>query len=74
MPTYQDVVISTIFCVSCSNKVKIIMPAKAYNDWKDGKRLQDVWPESTIDEREWLISALCPTCWNEMAQSQMDEE
>ena len=41
-----------------------------YWDWKDGKLAQDAFPYLTPDEREMLISGICPECWDSMfAQS-----
>jgi hypothetical protein len=34
--------------------------------WMDGALIQDAMPYLNPDERELLISRICPTCWVEM--------
>lgn len=50
-------------CPSCRKIYFIRMPEKAYFNWKQGDLIQNAWPGSTPDEREMLISGLCPSCW-----------
>ena len=35
-------------------------------DWEDGKCAQDAFPYLSPDEREMLISGICPECWDSM--------
>jgi hypothetical protein len=34
-----------------------------YWDWQDGALAQDAFPYLSADDRELLISGICPTCW-----------
>lgn len=34
-----------------------------YWDWKDGALAQDAFPYLSANERETLISGICPWCW-----------
>ena len=37
-----------------------------YWDWKDVKLAQDAFPYLTFDEREMVISGICPECFDSM--------
>jgi len=43
-----------------------------YLDWQDGTLAQDAFPYLDANEREMLISGICPDCWDKMFGS--DEE
>jgi len=34
--------------------------------WKKGELIQDVFPELTADEREFIMTGITPEDWNEM--------
>ena len=48
------------FC-GCGNEVEV--NEMDYLDWQDGAHAQDAFPYLSADEREMLISGICPTCW-----------
>ena len=57
-------------CPFCGAAHMIEVNLTDYWDWKDGKLAQDAFPYLTPDEREMLISGICPKCWDSMfAQS-----
>ena len=59
-----------IACPFCGAVHMIEVNLVDYWDWKDGKLAQDAFPYLTPDEREMLISGICPECWDSMfAQS-----
>jgi hypothetical protein len=33
--------------------------------WMDGKKIQHALPELSADQREMLMSGICPVCWDE---------
>lgn len=46
-----------------------------YRDYMlNGKLAQDAFPYLSADEREMLISGICPTCWDNMFPPEEDEE
>lgn len=59
---------ATIFvkCPSCNNLSEIIAPADGFARWQGGEFIQDALPELSCDERETLISGICPDCWVEI--------
>ena len=51
------------FC-GCGNEVEV--NEIDYLDWSDGMKAQDAFPYLSANEREMLISGICPTCWDKM--------
>jgi hypothetical protein len=50
------------FCRTCKD---ITVPTKQYKAWKAGKHIQLAMPKLSDDDRELIISGICPKCWNE---------
>ena len=67
----EDLFIVTV-CPFCGVKNIIKVNQKDYLDWQNGKMVQDAFPYLSADEREMLISGICPTCWDKYFGS--DEE
>ena len=57
-------------CIMCATNQVIKMTAKQFVEWQEGKLLQDACPDMSVDDREILISSICPTCW----RKQFEEE
>ena len=55
-------------CPRCRKVTIIELDADAYTEWKTNPFccVQDVFPNLSADEREQLISGICPECWNKM--------
>ena len=53
-------------CPFCGAVNMIEVNLVDYWDWEDGKLAQDAFPYLTSDEREMLISGICPECWDSM--------
>lgn len=53
-------------CPFCGAAHMIEVNLVDYWDWKDGKLAQDAFPYLTPDEREMVISGICPECWDSM--------
>lgn len=51
------------FC-GCLNFINV--SAEGYEAWKNGALIQNALPELSADEREMLMSGICPDCWNGM--------
>lgn len=74
MPTrinYKEVCVVT-WCPFCGRGNEVEVNEADYWDWDDGMLAQDAFPYLSADEREMLISGICPTCWDKMFGS--DEE
>lgn len=71
MITILDAVVTTV-CPFCGESHDVLVNEDDYYDWKDGKLAQDAFPYLPADEREMLISGICPDCWNQMWGSAND--
>lgn len=58
-------VIKTV-CPVCSAEKEIYTPTKNHVDWKNGALIQNAMPWLNADDRERLISGICPECYNKM--------
>jgi hypothetical protein len=59
-------------CPFCGHANEVAVNEIDYLDWQDGMMAQDAFPYLSADEREKLISGICPTCWEKYFGS--DEE
>ena len=50
-------------CPFCGEAHVVLVNEIDYLDWKDGKLAQNAFPYLSADEREMLISGICPDCW-----------
>ena len=53
-------------CPYCGTISKVAVPESGLRQWKSGTRIQDALPMLTTDEREILMSGVCPKCWDEV--------
>ena len=53
-------------CPFCGATNMIEVNLIDYWDWEDGKLAQDAFPYLNLDEREMLISGICPECFDSM--------
>ena len=54
-------------CPFCGEIHIILVDAIDYDAWESGGALaQEAFPYLSADEREMLISGICPTCWDKM--------
>lgn len=61
----EEVTIVTA-CPFCGHANEIAVNEMDYWDWKDGELAQNAFPYLSADEREMLISGICPSCWDRM--------
>lgn len=61
-------------CPFCGKSVSVWVNEVDYYDWQDGELAQNAFPYLTAEQREVLISGICPTCWDGMFGSADDEE
>jgi len=62
------------YCPFCGKAHEIEVNEIDYLDWQDGELVQNVFPYLSADEREMLISGICPDCWDKMFGQEEDEE
>ena len=63
MKTNNHEVTVVTFCPFCGKANEIEVNEMDYLDWQDGALVQDAFPYLSANEREALISGICPKCW-----------
>ena len=61
-------------CPACGEEQALEVSAEQLEQWRNGAYAQDVFPHFTPDQRETLISGICPACWAEMFGADDEEE
>ena len=69
---YKEVCVVTQ-CPFCDRGNEIEVNEMDYLDWDDGMKAQDAFPYLSTNEREMLITGICPTCWDRMFGGDNDE-
>lgn len=64
----------TTTCPFCGRSTDVLVDEVEYGCWLEGMSIQDAMPDLSPDEREMLISGICPNCWEQMFGSDEDEE
>lgn len=62
---YKEITVVTA-CPFCGHANEVEVNEMDYFDWQDGELAQNAFPYLSDDEREMLISGICPKCWDEM--------
>ena len=61
-------------CARCG-KLKILdVSAEAFRKYKQGFAVQHAFPELSEDDREWLVSKVCPDCWDTLTKFPEDDD
>ena len=51
-------------CSICGNTTNVAVSRSSLKLWQSGTLIQEAMPYLTVEERETLISSLCPPCQN----------
>ena len=70
---YKEVTVITA-CPFCGHANEVEVNEIDYLDWQDGMLVQDAFPYLSANEREKLVSGICPSCWDKMFPPEEDEE
>lgn len=70
---YKEIIIITA-CPFCGHANEVAVNEADYWDWQDGALVQDAFLYLTADEREMLVSGICPTCWEKTFGDNEDED
>ena len=62
---YKEICVITS-CPFCGHANEVEVNENDYWDWEDGALVQDAFPYLKVEEREMLISGICPNCWDGM--------
>ena len=55
-----------VTCPKCGKLQVLEVQDSQYNDWMAGKNIQKAFPDLTPDQREILMSGICPECWDKI--------
>ena len=58
----MDIITLTIICPICGIAHSVCVRSEDYDAWQAGALAQNAFPYLTAEEREQLISHLCPIC------------
>ncbi len=53
-------------CPMCGMENIVELPTEQYEAWVNGAHIQNVAPQLTPEQREILISGICPKCWDKI--------
>jgi hypothetical protein len=59
-------VLITKSCPFCHRRYQKNFDADAYKRWQGGVNVQDAFPDRSSDDREFLVTGICPECWDKM--------
>ena len=69
----RDYYVTTV-CPFCGKIADVAVNFVDYVAWQNGELAQRAFPYLSADEREMLITGICPHCWNSMFGGEEDEE
>lgn len=62
-------------CPECGKEQKLILSKVAYENWKSKKQhIQHAFPELSSEQREILLSGVCPDCWIKLFAEETEDE
>ena len=70
---FHEITVVT-YCPFCGKGHEIEVNEMDYLDWKDGALAQEAFPYLSAEDREMLISGICPDCWDSMFGVEEDED
>ena len=51
----------------------LVVEAAAFDYWKDGAYVQEAFPNMHEDDRERLITGVCPDCWSSLFPDETED-
>lgn len=51
-------------CPICMEQAHVVVPLLGYLRWHEGELIQNALPSLNADDRERLITGICPSCWD----------
>lgn len=61
-------------CPLCGTEWNVPVPASEYAAWKSGVLIQDALQSVPAEQREMLITGICPECWDKVMKPFDEEE
>lgn len=69
--------IETKVCPGCKGTTMIEVTDAQFNEWHRPKsqrrKVQEIFPNLTVDDREMLMTGWCPPCWDKAFGDPDDE-
>lgn len=62
----MDTITLITTCPFCGHENEILVYEDDYLAWQAGELAQNAFPYLSADDREMLISGICPKCWDDM--------
>jgi hypothetical protein len=56
-------------CPTCPTVQTVVVDDAAYQRWQAGAYIQDAFPLLTANQREILMTGMCPKCWDGMREA-----
>lgn len=63
---FNDAVYVGRECPFCGEYHEVMVSETDYWNWESGELAQNAFPYLTAEEREILISGICPDCWGKI--------
>lgn len=64
----------TTKCPVCGNEKSFDLDADKWNRYLSTEHIQDLFPELNEEDRERLITGICPNCWNDIFSDDEEDE
>lgn len=61
---FNDTIYVVVECKLCYILFTLRVDARGYALWESGTHIQSALPDLPADQREFLISGVCPACFN----------
>lgn len=62
-PAYETTII-TRPCPECQRTNEVEVKVEDYVSWRNGMHIQHAFPYLNSDDREVLMTGICPECWD----------
>ena len=59
-------------CTITGKVYEVSVKLEDYNRWKDGELIQNVFPDLSVEQREFLITGITPAEWDNMMPEDKD--
>ena len=54
----------TKHCPFCHKMNTLIVSTEGLRKWQAGTTIQSAFPKMSVNDRELMISGICPSCWS----------
>ena len=61
-----DIIVITCICPICGQEEEVPVYAEDYADWENGELIQNAFPYLSANQRERLMTGICPDCWDNL--------